>query len=137
VNCGNDVVRETLLDITDTPISPELIPADESGNIKQKTEDLVGPYELHDFFLYNFIRNGFAPDKIYFLAKRAFLGKHDCETIKKWLSTFMRRFFIQQFKRSCMPDGPVTGRCNLSPQGGWTMPADSCGAIWNEACKDI
>ena len=134
-NSADTEVKETLLDIVDTPISPELIPADNNGNIKQKTEDLVGPYELHDFFLYHFIHNGFTPEKIFFMAKRAFNGTYDAETIKKWLTTFMRRFFIQQFKRSCMPDGPVTGNCNLSPQGGWLMPADINGTVWNEACS--
>jgi NAD+ synthase (glutamine-hydrolysing) len=136
-NSADTKIKETLLDIVDTPISPELIPADNNGNIKQKTEDLVGPYELHDFFLYHFIHNGFAPEKIFFMAKRAFNGTYDAETIKKWLTTFMRRFFIQQFKRSCMPDGPVTGKCNLSPQGGWIMPADINGTVWNEACKEL
>ena len=137
MNSSNADVKTTLLDIIDTPISPELIPADNNGNIKQKTEDLVGPYELHDFFLYHFIHNGFAPQKIYFMAKRAFAGTYDNETIKKWLTTFMRRFFIQQFKRSCMPDGPITGHCNLSPQGGWIMPADINGTVWNEACSKL
>ena len=130
-------LQKTLLDIVDTPISPELTPTDNENNIKQKTEDLVGPYELHDFFLYHFIHNGFAPEKIYFLAQKAFKENYDSTTIKKWLSTFMRRFFIQQFKRSCMPDGPITGKCNLSPQGGWVMPADISGALWNEACNEI
>ena len=137
INSNNAEVKMTLLDIIDTPISPELIPADNNGNIKQKTEDLVGPYELHDFFLYHFIHNGFAPEKIFFMAKKAFDGTYDAETIKKWLTTFMRRFFIQQFKRSCMPDGPVTGLCNLSPQGGWLMPADINGTAWNEACNNL
>ena len=137
MNSENAEVKATLLDIIDTPISPELIPADDNGNIKQKTEDLVGPYELHDFFLYNFIRNGYTPEKIYFMAQRAFEGIHNAETIKKWLTTFMRRFFIQQFKRSCMPDGPITGHCNLSPQGGWIMPADINGTAWNDACSKL
>lgn len=136
-NNADNGLKETLLDIIETPISPELIPADHNDKIKQKTEDLVGPYELHDFFLYNFVRNGFSPEKIYFLAQKAFDGSYDNATIKKWLSTFMRRFFIQQFKRSCMPDGPVTGKCNLSPQGGWIMPADISGAHWTEACNRI
>lgn len=136
-NSSNEEVKATLLDIIDTPISPELIPADNNGNIKQKTEDLVGPYELHDFFLYHFIRNGFTPEKIYFMAQKTFEGTHDAATIKKWLTTFMRRFFVQQFKRSCMPDGPVTGHCNLSPQGGWIMPADINGTAWNEACLKL
>ena len=137
MNNTNEDVKATLLDIIDTPISPELIPADNNGNIKQKTEDLVGPYELHDFFLYNFIHNGFSPEKIYFMAKKAFEEAYDAETIKKWQTTFMRRFFIQQFKRSCMPDGPVTGLCNLSPQGGWIMPADINGTAWNDACSNL
>ena len=136
-NSENADVKATLLDIIDTPISPELIPADNEGNIKQKTEDLVGPYELHDFFLYHFIHNGFAPEKIFFMAKRAFCDTYDAETIKKWLTTFMRRFFIQQFKRSCMPDGPITGKCNLSSQGGWIMPADINGTAWNDACNEL
>lgn len=137
MNSENAEVKATLLDIIDTPISPELIPADDNGNIKQKTEDLVGPYELHDFFLYHFIRNGFTPQKIYFMAQKTFEGTHDAATIKKWLTTFMRRFFMQQFKRSCMPDGPITGHCNLSPQGGWIMPADINGTAWNEACSNL
>ena len=95
--------QATLLDIVDTPISPELIPADEDGNISQKTEDLVGPYELHDFFLYYTLRFGFRPSKIFYLAQYAFAGKYTDETIKKWLTTFFRRFFSQQFKRSCLP----------------------------------
>ncbi len=121
--------RATLLDIIDTPISPELIPADEAGNIKQKTEDIVGPYELHDFFLYYFIKFGFTPEKIQFIAEQAFNGnngpEYDSETISKWLSTFMRRFRSQQFKRSCMPDGPQVGAISLSPRGGWKMPSDT------------
>ena len=136
-NYADNELKRTLLDIVDTPISPELTPADNNGNIKQKTEDLVGPYELHDFFLYHFVHNGFSPEKIYFLAQKAFDGSYDNATIKKWLSTFMRRFFIQQFKRSCMPDGPVTGKCNLSPQGGWIMPADISGTVWTNACDNI
>ena len=103
-NKVDEASRATLLDIVDTPISPELIPADEHGNIKQKTEDLVGPYELHDFFLYHFLRFGASPAKIYFLAKRAFGETYDDATLKKWLHTFFRRFFQQQFKRSCLPD---------------------------------
>ena len=134
---SNEKVRTTLLDIVDTPISPELIPADEQGNIKQKTEDLVGPYELHDFFLYNFVRYGFSPAKIAMMAESAFKGTHDKATINKWLTTFMRRFFTQQFKRSCMPDAPKVGSCNLSPQEGWSMPADTVNAIWAQACKEL
>lgn len=116
--------RATLLDIADTPISPELIPTDTQGNIAQKTEDLVGPYELHDFFLYNFFRGGYQPDKILFLAIKAFKGIYDEETIKHWLKTFLRRFFTQQFKRSCLPDGPKVGSVSLSPRGDWRMPSD-------------
>ena len=118
-------VSEILLDIADTPISPELLPAAETGEIKQVTEDLVGPYELHDFFIYNFMRFGYSPEKIYFLAKKAFEGSYDEETILKWLKTFVRRFFSQQFKRSCMPDGPKVGSVGLSPRGDWMMPSDA------------
>lgn len=122
--------QATLLDIVDTPISPELIPADENGNIKQKTEDLVGPYELHDFYLYHFIRFGSSPAKIYFLAQKAFHGIYDNNTIKKWLHTFFRRFFQQQFKRSCLPDGPKVGSISLSPRGDWRMPSDAISKLW-------
>ncbi len=122
--------KATLLDIVDTPISPELIPADENGEIKQKTEDLVGPYELHDFFLYYFLRFGFRPSKIFYLAKTTFKDMYDEETIKKWLSTFFRRFFNQQFKRSCLPDGPKVGSISISPRGDWRMPSDANSAMW-------
>lgn len=115
---------EVLLDIADTPISPELIPSDENGQIKQKTEDLVGPYELHDFFLYNFFRCGFTPEKILFLAGKAYGGVYDKETLHHWLQTFLKRFFAQQFKRSCIPDGPKVGSVSLSPRGDWRMPSD-------------
>ena len=128
------MATEVLLDIVDTPISPELIPADEQGNIRQKTEDLVGPYELHDFFLYYFLRWGFRPSKIYLLAQKAFDGLYDDDVIKRWLTTFCRRFFTQQFKRSCMPDGPKVGSVSLSPRGDWRMPTDASFAIW---LKDI
>lgn len=124
-----DDVRNILLDIVDTPISPELLPADENGEIKQVTEDLVGPYELHDFFIYNFMRYGYSPEKIYFLARKAF-GSYDDETIMKWLKTFTRRFFNQQFKRSCMPDGPKVGSISLSPRGGWNMPSDAWSTLF-------
>ena len=126
----DELSKLTLLDIVDTPISPELIPADEHGNIKQKTEDLVGPYELHDFFLYYFVRCGFSPTKILMLAKRSFAGVYDEETINKWLQTFCRRFFNQQFKRSCLPDGPKVGTIALSPRGDWRMPSDASSASW-------
>jgi NAD+ synthase (glutamine-hydrolysing) len=130
-------VHDTLLDIVDTPISPELTPADEEGNIKQKTEDLVGPYELHDFFLYYMLRFGFRPAKIYMLAQRAFDGIYDDSTIKKWLTTFCRRFFSQQFKRSCLPDGPKVGSISLSPRGDWRMPSDACSTLWLQECEEL
>ena len=129
--------KATLLDIVDTPISPELIPADENGNIKQKTEDLVGPYELHDFFLYNILRFGFRPAKIYYLATLAFGASYDKPTIKKWLTTFYRRFFAQQFKRSCLPDGPKVGSVSLSPRGDWRMPSDASSAMWLSECEAL
>ncbi len=137
-NYADDSTRSILLDIVDTPISPELIPADENGEISQKTEDLVGPYELHDFFLYYTLRWGFRPDKIYYLAQKAFSrdnlafehGIYDDETIHKWLHTFFRRFFAQQFKRSCLPDGPKVGSCSLSPRGDWRMPSDASSSAW-------
>ena len=129
--------QETLLDIIDTPISPELTPADAEGNIKQKTEDLVGPYELHDFFLYYFLRFGFRPKKIFFLARHAFGEKYDKETIKKWLTTFCRRFFSQQFKRSCLPDGPKVGSVSLSPRGDWRMPSDASSTLWIKECEAL
>lgn len=130
--------RETLLDIIDTPISPELIPAEEDGTIKQKTEDLVGPYELHDFFLYYFLRFGFRPSKIYLLARKAFdVADYKDETIKHWLKTFFRRFFSQQFKRSCLPDGPKVGSVSLSPRGDWRMPSDASSALWLKECDAL
>ena len=124
-------VKDILLDIADTPISPELLPASETGEIKQVTEDLVGPYELHDFFIYNFMHNGYTPEKIYFLARKAFAGVYDNETIMKWLKTFVRRFFSQQFKRSCMPDGPKVGSVGLSPRGDWHMASDAWSTIYS------
>lgn len=133
----DDNSGKTLLDIANTPISPELIPADENGNIKQKTEDLVGPYELHDFYLYYFLRFGFRPAKIYFLARKAFNEKYEDETIKKWLTTFFRRFFNQQFKRSCLPDGPKVGSVALSPRGDWRMPSDASSAVWLKECEAL
>ena len=117
-------VKSILMDIVDTPISPELLPAAKTGEIKQVTEDLVGPYELHDFFLYHFVRHGYTPEKIYFLARKA-LPMYDDMTIQKWLRTFVRRFFSQQFKRSCLPDGPRIGSVTLSPRCGWSMPSDA------------
>ena len=117
--------EEILMDILDTPVSPELLPADENGDIAQKTEDIVGPYELHDFFLYYMVRFGFSPAKILFLAKNAFAGNYKDDVIEKWLKVFMHRFFAQQFKRSCIPDGPKVGSINLSPRGDWRMPSDA------------
>jgi len=136
-NIGDDSTRDTLLDIVDTPISPELIPADADGNIQQKTEDLVGPYELHDFFLYHTIRHGFHPRKIYFLAWAAFGSQYSEEETKKWLTTFYRRFFSQQFKRSCLPDGPKVGSIALSPRGDWRMPSDACADAWMAECSSL
>ena len=133
----DDTCRETLLDIIDTPISPELIPADENGEIQQKTEDLVGPYELHDFFLYYTLRFGFRPAKIYMIAQEAFKDSYTDEVIKKWLTIFFRRFFAQQFKRSCLPDGPKVGSCSLSPRGDWRMPSDASSASWLEECAAL
>ncbi len=132
-----------LLDIIDTPISPELIPADEQGNISQKTEDLVGPYELHDFFLFYFLRYGFRPSKIYMLARKAFNGSNEGsatytdEEIKRWLTIFFRRFFSQQFKRSCLPDGPKVGSVSLSPRGDWRMPTDASSVSWLSECNEL
>ncbi len=136
-NDMDPVSRNTLLDIVDTPISPELIPADEQGNIQQITEDLVGPYELHDFFLYYFLRFGFRPSKIYFLAVRTFKGCYDETTIKKWLATFFRRFFNQQFKRSCLPDGPKVGSISISPRGDWRMPSDASSEAWLREIEEL
>lgn len=129
-NESTEVVSQILIDILNTPISPELLPKDKSGNIAQKTEDLVGPYELHDFFLYYFVKQGASPEKIFFLAKVAFKNLYDHETIKKWLDKFIRRFFSQQFKRSAIPDGPKVGSISLSPRGDWRMPSDASCASW-------
>ena len=132
-------IKDILLDIVDTPISPELLPANENDEIQQVTEDLVGPYELHDFFIYNFIRCGYSPDKIFFLARKAFnseeqgktgISSYDDETILKWLRIFVRRFFNQQFKRTCMPDGPKVGSVGLSPRGDWDMPSDAWSTLF-------
>lgn len=125
----DNALQQVLYDVLDTPVSPELLPP-KDGNIAQKTEDLVGPYELHDFFLYYMMRFGFEPSKIYRLADRTFDGKYDSVTILKWLETFCRRFFGQQFKRSCLPDGPKVGTVALSPRGDWRMPSDACVAAW-------
>lgn len=127
--CRDKELEQVLLDVLDTPVSPELLPPKE-GKISQKTEDLVGPYELHDFYLYHMLRLGFSPAKVYRLAKLAFCGVYDEATILKWLKTFYRRFFAQQFKRSCLPDGPKVGSVAVSPRGDLRMPSDACGEIW-------
>ena len=134
--CGDELLEKTLLDVLDTPVSPELLPPEE-GKISQKTEDLVGPYELHDFFLYYMLRCGYEPLKIYRLAKIAFEGKYDDEFIMKWLKIFYRRFFAQQFKRSCLPDGPKVGSVAVSPRGDLRMPSDACGRIWLDELENI
>jgi NAD+ synthase (glutamine-hydrolysing) len=121
---------DVLYDILDTPVSPELVPADENGEIAQKTEDIVGPYELHDFFLYHMMRTGANTSKIFRLAKYAFRGDYDEATIEKWLDVFMKRFFSQQYKRSCIPDGPKVGTVSLSPRGDWRMPSDASDQLW-------
>ena len=128
---ATDALRTVLLDILDTPVSPELLPA-KDGEIAQKTEDLVGPYELHDFYLYQVLRFGFGPAKIFRLAKAAFAGRPEYpdSVLYKWLRNFYWRFFAQQFKRSCLPDGPKVGSVTLSPRGDWRMPSDACAALW-------
>ena len=130
-------VQAILLDIVDTPISPELIPADEDGNIKQKTENLVGPYELHDFVLYYTLRYGYSPQKIFYLAQKAFDGVYERDVIKHWMTTFFRRFFNQQFKRSCLPDGPNVLGLSISPRGAWMMPSDASSALWLAECAEL
>ena len=127
--------RAVLKDVLDTPISPELLPPDAEGKISQQTEDLVGPYALHDFFIYYALRYGFTPEKIYTMACRAFVNDFDAATIKKWLKSFYRRFFTQQFKRSCMPDGVKVGSVGLGPRGDWTMPSDASARIWLEEAE--
>ncbi|NLZ83185.1 MAG: NAD(+) synthase [Clostridiales bacterium] len=129
-------LQRVLYDVLDTPVSPELLPP-EDGKIAQVTEDIVGPYELHDFFLYNIIRYGFSPAKVYKLAKIAFTDKYKEEIILKWLNTFYRRFFSQQFKRSSLPDGPKVGSVSLSPRSDWRMPSDASATIWLEELKNI
>ena len=128
--CQDDAIREILLDVVATPISPELLPSGEEGGIAQHTEKLVGPYELHDFFLYHFIQNGYSPAKILFAAETAFDGRYDRATILRWMRVFFQRFFSQQFKRSAMPDGPKVGIISLSPRGDWRMPSDATATLW-------
>ena len=137
LNSADDATKEILLDIVDTPISPELIPTDENGEIAQKTEDLVGPYELHDFFLYYVLRWGFRPGKILFLAQAAFGNAYPTNILKHWLTNFYHRFFGHQFKRSCMPDGPKVGSVSLSPRGDWRMPSDACRDAWLAECEKL
>ena len=134
--CGDGKLEKVLLDVLDTPVSPELLPP-EDGKIAQKTEDLVGPYELHDFYLYHMLRLGYSPAKIYRLAKLAFAGSYDDATILKWLKTFYRRFFTQQFKRSCLPDGPKVGSVAVSPRGDLRMPSDASSRIWMEELENL
>lgn len=134
--CGDEELKKVLLDVLDTPVSPELLPP-EDGKISQKTEDIVGPYELHDFFLYNMLRQGYAPAKVYRLAKVAFAGNYDDTVILKWLKTFYRRFFSQQFKRSCLPDGPKVGSVAVSPRGDLRMPSDASARIWLEELEQL
>ena len=133
---SEETLRDVLLDILDTPVSPELLPA-ENGEIAQKTEDLVGPYELHDFFLFYAVRYAFPPAKIFRLAKHAFAGNYDDAAILKWLKIFYRRFFNQQFKRSCLPDGPKVGSVALSPRGDWRMPSDASATLWQKEVEEI
>ncbi len=129
-NIVDEGTKELLYKILDTPISPELLPPDSKGEINQKTEDIIGPYELHDFYLYHLLRYGASPAKIIFLANQAFKGKYDNITITNWLKLFLKRFFNQQFKRSCLPDGPKVGTISLSPRGDWRMPSDATAAVW-------
>ena len=133
----DELASRILLDVLDTPVSPELLPPDQDGKINQKTEDLVGPYELHDFFLYQIIRFGFRPAKVLFLAEKAFSGIYDRETLLKWLKNFYRRFFVQQFKRSCLPDGPKVGALCLSPRSDWRMPTDASNRIWMDEVEKL
>ena len=143
--CGQPVLRDVLVDILDTPVSPELLPSAADGTIAQQTEKLVGPYELHDFYLYYVLRFGFGPAKIYHLALAAFAGRYEPEVLPeypdsvlyKWLRNFYWRFFAQQFKRSCLPDGPKVGSVTLSPRADWRMPSDACNALWLKELDEI
>lgn len=134
---GNQALAAALNDVVNTPVSPELLPADEKGEIAQKTEDLVGPYEIHDFYLYYMLRYGYSPAHLYRLACYALGKQYDQETLKKWLQVFVRRFFSQQFKRSCMPDGPKIGSVGLSPRGDWMMPSDASAALWKKEAEEL
>ena len=135
--CGKETLSRVLLDILDTPVSPELLPAAADGSFSQQTEKLVGPYELHDFYLYYVLRFGFGPKKIYRLALAAFTGRYEPEVLLAWLNNFYRRFFAQQFKRSCLPDGPKVGSVTLSPRADWRMPSDACNALWMRELDDL
>ncbi len=135
--CGDAAEAEVLLDVLDTPVSPELLPATGDGKISQRTEDLVGPYELHDFFLYEVLRRGTAPHKVYRLARYALGEKYDDETILVWLKVFYRRYFAQQFKRSCLPDGPKVGSAAVSPRGDLRMPSDACATLWLAELEEL
>ena len=134
--CEDRKLADVLYDVLDTPVSPELLPP-EDRKISQKTEDLVGPYELHDFYLYQILRYGFTPTKVYRMARWAFAGSYDDETILKWLKTFYRRFFTQQFKRSCVPDGPKVGSLALSPRGDLRMPSDASMNLWMQELESL
>ena len=134
--CGDESLAAALRDVLDTPVSPELLPP-EDGKISQKTEDLVGPYELHDFFLYHVLRFGSRPKRVFALAVQAFGGRYDRETILKWLKVFYRRFFSQQFKRSCLPDGPKVGSAAVSPRGDLRMPSDASSRLWLEELEEL
>ena len=134
---GKNTLAVALFDILDTPVSPELLPADEQGEIAQKTEDLVGPYELHDFYLFHLLKHGYTPEKLYRLAKSAFGDTYSDTVLLKWLEVFLRRFFNQQFKRSCLPDGPAVFEISLSPRGSWVMPSDASSAIWLDEVQSL
>ena len=134
---GSKELADVLADVLDTPVSPELLPVDEKGEMTQKTEDLVGPYELHDFFLYHIVKYGSSPSKVFRLAKYVFAGEYSNDVIKHWLKTFVRRFFNQQFKRSCLPDGPKVGSVSLSPRGDWRMPSDASSAVWLDEVENL
>lgn len=135
--CGDETLSKVLEDVLDTPVSPELLPPDEHGKIAQKTEDLVGPYELHDFFMYHMLRFGVRPEKLFCIAKIAFAGTYEDAVIYKWLRTFTWRFFAQQFKRSCLPDGPKVGSVAVSPRGDLRMPSDASSAMWMKELDQI
>ena len=134
---ADSTLAKVLYDVLDTPVSPELLPPDENGQIEQKTEDLVGPYELHDFFMYYILRFGIHPAKLYRIACAAFRPDYSEETILKWLKTFYRRFFAQHFKRSCLPDGPKVGTVAVSPRGDLRMPSDACARIWLKELDEL